>query len=359
MGIYSLGLWIMGIGSLFSRLILKNQKTIIYYIGAFVTISILALRQYSVVGVDLLKYYRTYTMTSSMSLEELVGIRDGSSLFYYLLCAIASKIGIPYQLFVSLVGVFCGIVTWWFIYKYVKVPELGFLFYIGMGVYTFQFSGLKQSIAMALLLICFDRFYRKQIARCAFFLLLATMFHPTAVVFVIFLCVSKIRVNKWIILLYTAVFAAMFVMRMQIASTITLLFSDEYVGKYQSSGSIGGMSIFLIILLGLYLFTQGSKILIKDSLESQMTIMLMLAVVIQIFSSYAYSFTRLNLYFFQFMGIVASDIIISKRWALLAKRFHPIARAVVFAIISYVLILQFGKQLELEVLTDYQFFWEI
>lgn len=323
------------------------------------TILMLGLRDYTVVGVDLLKYYRTYLLSQQVSLAEIAQLRNGSNALYYLLCAFFSKNGFSYQLFIFCVSAFCGIVNWRYIYLYCERVEIGFLFYIGMGVYTFQFSGLKQSIAMAFVLLSFECLFRKRIINFLVLLSVACLFHPTAIIFLPVALVSLFKLSKWVIAAYAVMCAFVFSFRMQIAHFITSVYDSEYIGKYESSHGIGGLAVFLLLFTVLYIFGNSKRIRVRGSKEFYMACILMVSVIVQFFSSYAYSFTRLNLYYVQFLGGAAYGMIYNMRLNNLFKKAYPLIRFCLIVALYVIMITQYYHHIEVESLTEYRFFWEI
>ena len=93
--------------------------------------------------------------TSWTQLREGVDLND--NIFWRLFAKLGHTIfNGDYQLFVATISAFVVTVFGRFIYRYSVNPVQSFVYYWGLWFYTFNFSALKQSIAMTFLLLAFD-----------------------------------------------------------------------------------------------------------------------------------------------------------------------------------------------------------
>ena len=88
-----------------------------------------------------------------------------------------------YQLFIVLLSAFVMLVFGRFIYRYSSSPVQSFVYYWGLLFYTFNFNALKQSVAMALILLAFDAVMERRLLRYLLLVTLATLFHFPAAIF--------------------------------------------------------------------------------------------------------------------------------------------------------------------------------
>lgn len=87
-----------------------------------------------------------------------------------------------YFMFFALVSV-C--IYLWFIRKYTRELTLSVYFFITMGVYVFAMAAVKQTAAVALLMIATDRAIEKKYFHFVLWVLIAELFHPYAFVYLI------------------------------------------------------------------------------------------------------------------------------------------------------------------------------
>ena len=88
-----------------------------------------------------------------------------------------------YQLFISLLSAFVMLVFGRFVYRYSSSPVQSFVYYWGLWFFVFNFSALKQSIAMALLMLAFDAIMEHRVFRYLLWVALAMLFHFPAAIF--------------------------------------------------------------------------------------------------------------------------------------------------------------------------------
>lgn len=295
---------IIGIYSSFNVYEVKRNR--FSFILIFIVLgSLLAFRD-QFVGVDTGRYYLTYTSTKSMNFEQVVSIREGANIGYFLLNAVCSKIGMSFQLFVSILSIWIVFSTL-FVYKKTYSLDIFAIFgYLGLGVYTFCFSGLKQAISMSFIIWSVYFLWKAKAWYAYVMFVAAFLFHPVAIVFLPFLFLRKITFSYMHIIMIVVGFLILFLFRYQIAYFITLMFAENYIGHYESKETVGGSFIFLIINTLFFVFLFKDKVKENNTVEKDIFLMLIIASALQLLSSYAYAFTRVNLFYMQFVPIALS-----------------------------------------------------
>ena len=83
----------------------------------------------------------------------------------------------------------CALVTvltyHWFLRKYTTDIWLSVFYFITMGVYTFTMAAIKQTMAVAFLVIATDAAIEKKWIKYAFFMVIAELFHPYAFIYLV------------------------------------------------------------------------------------------------------------------------------------------------------------------------------
>lgn len=290
----------------------SRAKTIFCVIAGIQMALLLGLRDWESCGIDLLRYNRTYEYLMNGDIKNAYEMRDGANILFFLLVALSSKIGISYQLFVSLISVLF-IVTVMVLYrKKTSYPLISVFLFLGMGVFTFSFSGLKQVIAMTFAIWSYILHDSDRKTLAYIILVVGILFHPTAIILLPFLLVRNIPVTRYILMMSVLVFAVFMIFRMQIGLILTQFYAEEYVDKYESSNSLTNTVFFIIILLVILLFYKPNQTMIQLEMRNKFYTsfyILFFAVLIQICASYAYSFTRLNYYYMLFLPIAVSNTI--------------------------------------------------
>ena len=86
-------------------------------------------------------------------------------------------ISTDYQLYITTISVFVSICFGRLIYKYSPSPVQSILYHFGLLLYVFHFSALKQSIAMALLMLAFDAVVDRKPVKFIFW----SLSHPSSI----------------------------------------------------------------------------------------------------------------------------------------------------------------------------------
>lgn len=303
---------LIGIYSIFSTAIISRpkRKKIFLLFVAIQLIMIFAMRDTDV-GVDLLRYNRIYEEISVSNFMDILRNPEYfTSILFYIVIYICTHFGISYHVFLGLFGIIAVVPNIYYINRYSTHPYISVLIYLSLGIYSFQFSGLKQTMAMTLVLFAFDAAITRNIKRFYVFIILAMLCHLTAIICLPIYVIYKLKYKNWMILPIILSLIIAYIFRDNIAQLVTHLFSDgEYLGRYTSSGTVGSTSFFLLLLLVFIIIFANIDIRNNEKLISYYFKLILISVFIQFMSSYAYSFTRLNYYYIQFLPIVISSVI--------------------------------------------------
>ena len=342
-----------------SKLFFPNNRKLLTILICLQLFLIMGLRDAYSVGVDMGRYAIHYSTLSEIQLFEAPFYDNGSSALYYLANAVFSKIGISFQLFISCVSAFIVGIVGRYVYKYSDDVVLSFALYLGMGAYTFAFSGIRQAIAMAIILLCVEQFFNKNYYRTYIYLILAVLFHTTAIIILPFLLISKIKISNLVILFYFVIGIFFVVFRIQIGQFITLVYQESYIGRYRSMGQLGGTALFLLILLVFYFYTNSRQIRTAGSKESRFFHSLVISFLLQSMASFAYTFTRLNLFYMQtFLTLIFPESLHKNKLNKRFGRIYNLIRIIIYIVFIVIMINQFYGYISGEQLDDYIFFWE-
>ena len=157
------------------------------------------------------------------------------------------------QSFLMIYALFTVLCYLWFIRKYSTNIFLSVYFMITMGVYTFTMAAIKQTVAVAILLIATDKAINKRYIQFVLIVLLAELFHPFAFVYLIvpFLFFEPWTIKTWWLLLGTYIIA-----RSLSVSMDELLMMTELLGaSYSEMSFIGeGVNIFRVAVVWVPVF---------------------------------------------------------------------------------------------------------
>jgi hypothetical protein len=144
----------------------------------------------------------TYTyrqMYESMELgldpiQLLVSTKLASSPGLYALTALLRNAGATTQDYFMVCALFTVLTYLWFLRKYTTDIWLSVFYFITMGVYTFTMAAIKQTMAVAFLVIATDAAIERKWLKYAFWMVIAELFHPYAF---IYLAVPFLAFRPW------------------------------------------------------------------------------------------------------------------------------------------------------------------
>lgn len=255
---------------------IKNKnKAYVIIIGSWLFL-VAALRNYTV-GADTYTYLSRYIVFASSEWKSIFRIANrmmfeyGFAVTNKLLSYISSnpRILLVVAAFV-IVSLFC-----FFIYKDSRIPWLSFFMYITLGMFGDSLSAMRQYIAVALILVAYNAIKNNKFVLFIVMVLLAAMFHRSALLVLPMFWISKIRFNKLhfclILGFAVAVFAIVTSPMFKISDTVINFFSKYttyvrylYALDYGRSGGAIGLtliysSFLFLIILKLYKSNSTSR----------------------------------------------------------------------------------------------------
>lgn len=218
-----------------------------------------------------------------------------------------------YQFFISFVSLFVICVFAYFIYKYSPSPIQSILLYCGLLYFTFNFSGLKQSVSMAFIMLAMDAVLDRRLVRFLVFTLIASMFHFPAMIFLPAFWIAKMRPGRTYLLLLAVAFALTYLFRDQLVGWMTDAYETQIIDTGRSFLA-NKVIIMIVIIVAAIVIRPPTH---EDATYNSFLLLIGIAAVIQTFSSYNNTFERLADYYFQFsvvfIPMVFEDVKLKRR----------------------------------------------
>lgn len=298
MNVFQLNIILISFLALINNLIrLRNKNKYFVVLVTLIMLGISGLRHMSV-GTDLIAYNRQFIKISYMSsfAEVFTSQKNfGYALFNIL---IIKMFGSNYQIFLFIIAVVSMISLGITIYKYSPSPYISFLLYMALGFYDFTFSGLKQTLALAFIMLSYKYVCEKKPVKFTFMVALGATFHLSAI---IFLPAYYIAHRKWTTgyaCIMAFVYSIILLFRGQIAVFLAELYKETSHG-FSAEKFIGGKSIIILLFIVMGLVLNKTNLNKSKNYMALFNIML-ISFIIQTLSIYSHNFTRLNFYYFQF-----------------------------------------------------------
>lgn len=302
----------------------QNAKYVI--VACLLLFAVYGLRNPYVIGYDSRYSYRVvFERISKLSWAQVFETERDYNNLYYILNKLVSSLGGDYQLFVSLEALFVTVCFGRLIYRYSPSPIQSICYHLGLLFFIFHFSALKQSFAMAFLMLAFDQVVQRRPIRFVLFVLLASQFHFPALVFLPVYWITILRPGKYFLILLTAALVLTYIFRNQILNLMLDFYKDE-----DSDATMEGVTflktksiIMLGIVIAAIIFRRPTD---EDRMYGYLLEFMGLAIVFQTFCGYSNIFERLADYYFQFSVVFIPMVFdrSKKQQALLNWRFMDI-----------------------------------
>lgn len=300
MNIYSLLVALVLVTALLMRGYQQGNKRYVI-VASLLLFAVYGLRNTFVIGGDSTSsYLHRFQEIPGVTWAEIISDSFNDNMAFRLLMKAVYEITHgDYQLFVSLIAVFVTVAFGRLIYRYSPNPLASILYHFGLLFFTFHFSALKQSIAMAFLMLAFDQIINRRPVRFVLIVLLASQFHFPSLVFLPAYWIAKMKIGRNFLLLLGIALIVTYFYRSQLLSWMLSLYKDE-----ESFVSMEGIQflrtkvlIMIVIVIAAILFRRPSA---EDRVYTILLEFMGLAIVLQTFCGYNNIFERLADYYFQF-----------------------------------------------------------
>jgi hypothetical protein len=330
-----------------------QKKKLILFFGLLGIFAVLALKK-DTVGIDISGYKAQYDIIKNVKWfdYDYVYFEKG----YMLLTQIFSKLGVSFQLFTA---VFYGFLCYT-LFKYLKNrsanPTFSLIMFICYQFFVFSISGIRQTIALSILIWAIyviesksDKRYSKFILSILL-VLLAFTFHKSAIIGILIPFVS-IFSNKRIHLSYYIItgFLVVLFRNLFLENIILYFFERDFTG---TSITLGGnfMFLFFIGIVLFYIYQKFSNVILNKSIFLYTRISLITIILYLLLSG---STLLRGLMFFQFFMLVSIPFALT----FIKKREKSLVLFILY--IFFILLFYFETLIinQFELL-PYLFFWE-
>ena len=233
-----------------------------------------------------------------------------------------------------------------FIYINSKDPELSFVMYICLGLYSFMVQGLRQSIAMSICLFALELVKKRKFMPFVLLILLATTFHTSSIVFLLtyFLYRYNLGIRTGILSIGAA--GCLLALSGPIAAFGNQLFEREYEGEVESGGYVA-VAIYVIILFASVICAGKKR---KDKDYAFFVFMTFVGAVFYLMRYTGVLIAERISFYFMFGQMIALPNAIS--------RFDKTASFAIKCVVVVLSIALFAYRLSSDGLVSYRFFWQ-
>ena len=267
-------------------------------------------------------------------------------------------------------GVFCFYALFyvgavgWLIYRYSDNPIVSFFAFMALGSYIFYFTGIRQSIAAGWCMFAYPFIQKRKFLFFVFFVLVAMLFHKSAVIFIpaYFVCRTEVRISRLLILAaivlfitYRGRFVGDFIVRTfgRLDERVEGYFGEQKDWERSAASCTIRYSILLLYYVVCMVSRGGFKRAgyVFTSEETILINLLLIGTIFEMFSLQGWAgMTRLGLYYRAFSFLLIPKLIEE------AKRYIPLPHSFTVGIFVAVASLYFMKAIS--IFGPYHFNWQ-
>ncbi len=204
------------------------------------------------VGTDLASYLPSFQRMGQSDFTNLTYLNYEAG--YVVLNKILFRIGLDTRGFLIAISAIIQVPIFYTISRYSENPLLSVLWYFSFGNFLMTFSGLRQSIAMALCFAGYVFIKNKNVFLYLLIILFASTFHTSALFCLLLYPLYFVNFDKKKICLALALFVLVYLFR----APIFAFLSSLYYGEAKSTTTTGAFTMFAFFTL-MYLFSFYKK----------------------------------------------------------------------------------------------------
>lgn len=289
-------------------LLLKDRKQKISF--AFLWLFLLSACRNVAVGEDNANYMRYFGWYSDISWKDSFFQQEGG---YWLLNKVINYFGGTFQILLLVCAALSMLGVCYFIYKYSYYPGLSVWMYITFLGYQSTMTRLRQAIAISIVLIAYHFAKNKKLLVFCLLIVLASMFHITAIVAIVVYPFMDKKVSQKFIGIAFGTITLLYITRNYVFILIRFIMNTTRYSHYQTSSEGGGEFQLLLIaaMLTVIMFVAYKyRDTIRNKDFSTLFNYAVFALMFQIFALVIGIFNRLANYFYIPLVILLPNVIV-------------------------------------------------
>ena len=299
--------YVIAVGRIVPHFAFKDKKRTIVFLCILAIVFLQGLRAYTV-GIDLRNYIPAFLMSDRWNLVS--GFRYQNYEFgFSLLLHSLRKMGFNETGLLFFISGTIHLLIGYIIYRYSKMPVISFVVYICMGIFAFTFSGLRQSIAISILFFSYEYIKNRELIPYLLCIGLSMSMHASAIVFLPAYWLFNIRIRRVGFIAIILATIGIFAYRRPLYVLIYSLYKGGYP-LVKDTGAYEMLLLMILIYMSSYLFDVKSNRAgnVDVDLNAYRNFML-IAVIIQIFTSQSDVIGRAGYYYFIYACLLIPEFV--------------------------------------------------
>lgn len=322
---------------------------IFFFAGVFLLLSL----RHPSMGIDLgydrwYGYLVSFDKLSAMSWKEILALEGWQNYErgYIIFNKLVGMFSHNRQFFLSVCAAISLVPICILICRRSKDPVLSSFIYLSLPVFTLLYSGLRQDIAIGLVIGALYAILKKKPIPFVLLVLLASCFHQSALIFLIAYPIYYLRINRAVRTAALAILPVFYVLRMPLMELLV-----KILGREEAPVDTGALFLFVFfVVLYILLFLLAGE----SEEENGLLNLFFLACMIQAFAGVYSTAMRLG-YYFTFPLLLLLPSAFSKEESELTRRILRIGGILAFGAIG----LYFIATTDWAMANPYYFFWQV
>lgn len=299
------------------------------------------------VGIDTEMYQAIWNYQIAGDFERAITYNESESPTYVLMCFF--KYVLNYNGFLFVIAILTITPICYVIYKYSKICFFSFLiYYSSIYFHTLEFAAMRQSVAFGFAILSFHFAQQKQLYKYLIFLIIAILFHHSAIVFLPCYWLVKLKLNRHFMTLWTVTLIISFVVGKILFDYLNLFSRIDYS---ESDQEAGGERLFFLMLILVIIGFINYKVINKHNYISAPFILFSISLLLRPLLVGNPALSRLQYYNDFFMCLFVPNIVYY-----LPKR--NVARLSYITIVLFYSIYVVLVMRQVPAYYPYFFFWE-
>lgn len=273
----------------------KSEKKYIFLIS--IILILIAVLRHESVGSDVSRYCEHFKVISKLEWSS-ISLYYKKDVFFYYCTKLVTLVTENQQIWLGAIATIYVSSHSYIIEKYSKDALLSYILLLSMGWYHFSLTGLRQAVALGI--IAYSYVYLLENKRYKFIItiLIASLFHSSAVVFLVAYPVSKLKLGMKQVFITTISLLSLTFGNNYIEMIFSFIFETDRYSGYSNSDVTLSMSMYILIVIiycyaAFYLFKSKKQDVINEKLFNILTF----GMVFQLYSSVLAEMFRVALYF--------------------------------------------------------------
>lgn len=249
---------------------------------------------------DIPVYVDYYNKYSKLSFEKIMSFFDSDHKdpFYYVFAWIFSRIFPNAQWWLAFVALAYIVAAGVLIYKESENPVLSFLAFLALGYFEFSLSGLRQTLALSLTMFSFFGIKKKNWKLFLVLVLLASLFHRSALIFLIVYPIAHTKLGKMHLIIAFLVGAMFFVGEAYIRAFLErYLVDSQYEGYIDRTVGLSWSGFIIQTAIFAFCFVYYPAVSKKYEQANILYNLAFIGLLFQLFSPMIAEVFRISMYF--------------------------------------------------------------